>query len=265
MYSDGQPEKKRTKPNEEPTTTPMQQSDEVWDNATAMISAFRDKTQHIKDQLKARETAVTLREQKMAKLDAKAATKPDDRVILNVGGVKFETTRGLLTKHKDTFFFNLFRNDTWQPDKNGEYFIDRSPEFMDFILDWYRTGKVLLDIAEMSKPRRNKLLCELDFYQITDLYRGVRMLCLERPAQEVAQEKQKEQLRTVYEMLLPLTRGLQQCSSCKEVHVHAVQQEVHDDGWGGPTCTQHCTSCASAGFKPVFSPGALAKYEGAWK
>ena len=52
----------------------------------------------------------------------------DDRVVLNVGGSRFEVARETLIKHPGTMLGNMFlpgNRHLLRPDKKGEYFFDR--------------------------------------------------------------------------------------------------------------------------------------------
>jgi len=64
--------------------------------------------------------------------------RSDMRVILNVGGTKFETLIDTLTKHgRDTMLGAMLSFNT---ELKKEYFIDRDPGLFRHILNWYRTG-----------------------------------------------------------------------------------------------------------------------------
>eukprot|EP01006_Ploeotia_vitrea_P058276 TRINITY_DN69097_c0_g1_i1.p1 TRINITY_DN69097_c0_g1~~TRINITY_DN69097_c0_g1_i1.p1 ORF type:complete len:348 (+),score=41.40 TRINITY_DN69097_c0_g1_i1:99-1142(+) len=118
-----------------------------------------------------REDAVSKRE-RIAEIDQKVHShKEGEKVILNVGGTRFEVTRGLLTKHEETYFYQLMRGN-WPPDENGEHFIDRSPDFMGYILDWYRTDE-LANPGDFSPEQQQKLSTELDFYGLTGLMSAI--------------------------------------------------------------------------------------------
>jgi len=62
------------------------------------------------------------------------------RVILNVGGQKFETYVDTCTKHgRTTMLGAMFLS--LEPERiKSEYFLDRDPELFRAILHWYRTG-----------------------------------------------------------------------------------------------------------------------------
>jgi hypothetical protein len=52
----------------------------------------------------------------------------EDRVVLNIGGNRFEVSRTTLTKYPNTLLGNLFLSKNKhlrKPDKKGEYFFDR--------------------------------------------------------------------------------------------------------------------------------------------
>jgi hypothetical protein len=61
-------------------------------------------------------------------------------VKLNVGGKRFETTLNTLISHKKSYFYHLLSSNKFKPDKNEEYFLDRSPEYFNDILYYLRTG-----------------------------------------------------------------------------------------------------------------------------
>ena len=82
------------------------------------------------------------------------------RVLLNVGGKKFETTVGTLTQR--SVYFQSFL-DRWTPDDiEEEIFIDRDPLLFNYVLAYMRTGQVLV-----KKPNdvKFKLIChEMEFF-----------------------------------------------------------------------------------------------------
>ncbi|CAG8523514.1 31595_t:CDS:2, partial [Racocetra persica] len=76
----------------------------------------------------------------------------DPRIILNVGGIRYETYRSTLLAYPQTLLGTMFqpRNDSLlQPTNNGlhnhknEYFFDRNGYAFRYILEFYRTGKIL--------------------------------------------------------------------------------------------------------------------------
>eukprot|EP01114_Cavostelium_apophysatum_P007431 TRINITY_DN1952_c0_g1_i1.p1 TRINITY_DN1952_c0_g1~~TRINITY_DN1952_c0_g1_i1.p1 ORF type:complete len:286 (-),score=57.69 TRINITY_DN1952_c0_g1_i1:120-905(-) len=97
--------------------------------------------------------------------DKEQAYDEDERVILNVGGQRFEVSQKTLTKYPDTHLGNLFlpsNKHLRKLDKRGEYFIDRNPRFFEVILDYYRTGKLVVP----SDAPIDLLKEELRFYKL---------------------------------------------------------------------------------------------------
>lgn len=86
-------------------------------------------------------------------------------MVLNIGGTRFETYISTLTKYPDSLLGAMFseRNvHLRKPDKNGEYFFDRSGLAFESILNFYRTG-VLLPCPGISKQM---LIHEADYWQL---------------------------------------------------------------------------------------------------
>eukprot|EP01114_Cavostelium_apophysatum_P004533 TRINITY_DN1481_c0_g2_i3.p1 TRINITY_DN1481_c0_g2~~TRINITY_DN1481_c0_g2_i3.p1 ORF type:complete len:744 (+),score=119.44 TRINITY_DN1481_c0_g2_i3:58-2232(+) len=96
-------------------------------------------------------------------LDAHAKTAKE-KIVLEVGGQRFATTKNVLLSSEDSYFSALLRTGHWKPDKDGVYFIDRSPKYFGIILDFLRYGEWELDGLSAGDLRR--LSRELDYYQI---------------------------------------------------------------------------------------------------
>ncbi|PRP88975.1 hypothetical protein PROFUN_02253 [Planoprotostelium fungivorum] len=91
------------------------------------------------------------------------ARQARSHVVLNVGGTRFETSKETLLKQKDTFFSALIESGS-QPGEDDVYFIDRNPEFFTIILDYLRSGKLML---ETLKPQQLEgFRAELEYYHI---------------------------------------------------------------------------------------------------
>jgi hypothetical protein len=95
----------------------------------------------------------------------KFLSENNERVVLNVGGKRFETYTHTLTRFPDSLVGVMFaeRNKNLRkPDCNGEYYFDRSYETFEIILNYFRTG-VLVVPPHIPKKLMKQ---ELDFWQI---------------------------------------------------------------------------------------------------
>ncbi|CCD61639.1 BTB domain-containing protein [Caenorhabditis elegans] len=87
-------------------------------------------------------------------------------VKLNVGGTVFETLKSTLTKH-DGFFKALIETDVpAEKDDSNCFFIDRSPKHFETVLNYMRSGDVVLpdskkDMLELKKEAEYYLLSNL--------------------------------------------------------------------------------------------------------
>ncbi|CAG8695868.1 17322_t:CDS:2 [Funneliformis caledonium] len=99
----------------------------------------------------------------------------NERIILNVGGIKYETYRTTLTRYPETLLGTMFQernNALLIPKKENEYFFDRNSKAFHYILEYYRTGKLiwpnysLQDNNNSSNISCEELIIECDFFQI---------------------------------------------------------------------------------------------------
>jgi len=107
------------------------------------------------------------RELVLADLDKKIrenATKAQSKIVFDVGGKRFATSKDTLLRFKDTYFYALFLREEWKPDSDDEYFIDRSPKHFGTILDFMRFGTI--DFSDHSASEMKQIFQELDYYQL---------------------------------------------------------------------------------------------------
>lgn len=74
-----------------------------------------------------------------------AASIPPNKLIINVGGTRFETYKSTLRNIPDTRLAWITESKADNPDYDpisGEYFFDRHPSMFLMILNYYRTGKL---------------------------------------------------------------------------------------------------------------------------
>jgi hypothetical protein len=84
----------------------------------------------------------------------------EGRLIINVGGTRFETSLSTIESKPDTMIEMLLKHHV----PGEELFVDRSPRLFEWVLYWYRTG-VLVDHVTVGVPQEVWDL-ELDFYLV---------------------------------------------------------------------------------------------------
>ncbi|CAB4401356.1 hypothetical protein RhiirA5_497854 [Rhizophagus irregularis] len=106
-----------------------------------------------------------------------SSSNEDERIILNVGGIKYETYKSTLAAYPNTFLGAMFQERNQQlrhPTNGNEYFFDRNGYAFRYILEFYRNGKLLLpdfkdnDISGhgLTNVSYKELLQEVDYFQI---------------------------------------------------------------------------------------------------
>lgn len=87
------------------------------------------------------------------------------KIRLNIGGQVFVTSKETLTNERDSFFDAMLRSGRFQPDEEGEYFVDRNPRLFAHLLDYLRTRRSP-DPTLLADP---DFIDDLRFYQIGSL------------------------------------------------------------------------------------------------
>ncbi|CAG8769441.1 29940_t:CDS:2 [Gigaspora margarita] len=95
----------------------------------------------------------------------------EEKIILNVGGKKYETLRSILTAQPETLLGVMFqdRNKNLRHPVNGnEYFFDRNGEIFTYIMEFYQIGKISwpIEFEKSTKITYKQLEQELDYFQI---------------------------------------------------------------------------------------------------
>ena len=90
----------------------------------------------------------------------------DDIIQLNVGGVQYTTTRFTLCRFPDSMGAMFSGRHDCKVDDSGRVFIDRDGSMFKHILNFLRSGRLLLpnDFSDFAL-----LAIEADFYQIQTL------------------------------------------------------------------------------------------------
>ena len=78
-----------------------------------------------------------------------------NRIIINVGGVKYETFKSTLRSIPDTRLSWITEAQGHNPDydpSSGEFFFDRHPGIFNMILNYYRTGRSVTAARSLYCP-----------------------------------------------------------------------------------------------------------------
>jgi len=102
----------------------------------------------------------------MQKAMEEQAAKAKDKIVLDVGGKRFATTKAALLSQEGTFFHAMLASGKWLPGEDGSYFIDRNSKHIGLILDFLRMRSV--NCAVLSDWELSQLEEDLDFFQIKD-------------------------------------------------------------------------------------------------
>ncbi|GES96220.1 BTB/POZ protein [Rhizophagus clarus] len=92
-----------------------------------------------------------------------------ERIILNVGGIKYETYRSTLTAYPSTLLGTMFQERNralLHPTNENEYFIDRDGKLFRYILQFYRRNKIIWPEPGSDYVSREELEEEFDYFQI---------------------------------------------------------------------------------------------------
>eukprot|EP01006_Ploeotia_vitrea_P033327 TRINITY_DN65448_c0_g1_i2.p1 TRINITY_DN65448_c0_g1~~TRINITY_DN65448_c0_g1_i2.p1 ORF type:complete len:353 (-),score=70.74 TRINITY_DN65448_c0_g1_i2:61-1119(-) len=97
--------------------------------------------------------------QKTAREESEAL-KSTEKVVLNVGGTVFETTKSTLMADPGSFFHGMVHSDYWKPDPTtGQFFIDRDPMWVREIA-YLRKGTLNPDDFPYHLSRKRKTTTE---------------------------------------------------------------------------------------------------------
>lgn len=87
-----------------------------------------------------------------------------DRIVLNVGGVRYETSIGTL-RNIGSYFVNLCdpHSQFYRQPVDGAYFVDRDPEIFKYVLNFARSKHIPPEVDYCG------LLAEAEFFSYEDL------------------------------------------------------------------------------------------------
>ncbi|KAG9297475.1 hypothetical protein G9A89_020877 [Geosiphon pyriformis] len=97
----------------------------------------------------------------------------EERIILNVRGVKYETERSILTAYPETLLGTMFQkrnSQLLQATNLNEYSIDRDGMTFHYIMEYYKTGQISWTGPASQPPiHRRKLDKELDYFLLPSI------------------------------------------------------------------------------------------------
>ncbi len=101
----------------------------------------------------------------------KFASTAKSKIKLNIGGKIFTTSKTTLLMYPNSFFSAMLSSGKWNPDEDGEYFIDRNPKYFDILLDFMRNGGLdsNSEVYDMNKKEKESLRREAEFYLLDSL------------------------------------------------------------------------------------------------
>ena len=114
------------------------------------------------DMWKAKEETAKQNCEEMARLAKQNADALDSKIIFDVSGTLFSTTKDTLLRVEDSYFTSMLLSGNWKPQKDGTYFIDRSPKCFGLILDYMRYG--VLDTDGLMPKLKQMLQIDFDYF-----------------------------------------------------------------------------------------------------
>eukprot|EP00483_Globobulimina_turgida_P003728 UN03734 len=95
--------------------------------------------------------------------------KYDEPIELNVGGVRYFTSLQTLTGYKSMLKARFSSRYAMKPSKDGSYFIDRNGNLFAYILEYLRTGELLLP-QNWKKDDIWRFYTEIKYFAIDALF-----------------------------------------------------------------------------------------------
>eukprot|EP01083_Nonionella_stella_P087687 243992_1 len=97
-------------------------------------------------------------------------------ITLDVGGMKYRTSLHTLTKYRNTVLSKMFEGKfALRSSKDGSYFIDRDGTYFGMILNYLRSGQIIIPQNDWQYIITH-LLVESQYYQIASLHRKLRFM-----------------------------------------------------------------------------------------
>jgi hypothetical protein len=101
----------------------------------------------------------------MQELMFKHSAMAKSKIKLDLVGQSFSALKETLLKFKGSFFFAMLNSERFEPGEYGAYFIDRSPTYFSYVIDYLRRDRFDV-LPGLSKAELQCVKTEFDFYQI---------------------------------------------------------------------------------------------------
>ncbi|XP_062501310.1 uncharacterized protein LOC134178448 [Corticium candelabrum] len=132
-------------------------SDSDFDEVSTRIRETQDLLTSVSERVRAERDQLERDFPKLHKFEGKP-------IKLDIGGFIFKTSLETLRKDTDSMLASMFSGRfDMKEQEDGSYFIDRDPTHFRFILNFLRTGKVIVPHDTIA---REELLLEAEFYNI---------------------------------------------------------------------------------------------------
>eukprot|EP01084_Bolivina_argentea_P261258 441428_1 len=97
------------------------------------------------------------------------APKSNEIIILNVGGIKYPTTIQTLTGYQSMLKARFSSKYAIKPCEDGSHFIDRDGKLFKYILEYFRTGTLILP-QQWNKNDVLRFYIEIKYFMINSLF-----------------------------------------------------------------------------------------------
>lgn len=113
------------------------------DGADKPVYLASEEADSLSDDLPGEETPVISPAETLPAKNDSEYSEDEDRIVLNVGGVRHETHLTTLKKIEHTRLSRLAEQHEFSGSQKDVYFFDRHPAVFNSIIDFYRSGKFL--------------------------------------------------------------------------------------------------------------------------
>ncbi|XP_045159630.1 potassium voltage-gated channel protein Shaw-like [Mercenaria mercenaria] len=134
------------------------------DGANKPVYLATQEADSLSDDLPGEETPVISPADTLPAKNDSQYSEDEDRIVLNVGGVRHETHLTTLRKIEHTRLSRLAEQHEFSDSQKEVYFFDRHPAVFNSIIDFYRSGELHVPLEVCGAVVKR----ELDYWQITE-------------------------------------------------------------------------------------------------